>query len=311
MNKNYISLLAAGLFVGAQAMAVPTNITIADKAPDFNGFTGNGSTSAAGSTSIAGGSGLATNNNREDNETERVGSFASIAGQQWDMEGFILDADAKKLFIVAGYDLLNGLHGGRPGDLFIKVGGAEPTGAPTTNTNLIQNGIASSGYTSPYNYSYAVDLSLKNSYTGGTYGTNVASFGSSVTVYDLNAATTLNTTLNDTFRSNPWKFSNVSGNSVDASYGTGVSYTTGLANPFGQGFQGTSHNVLEIDISFLGTIAAGTNVWFSYTMECGNDSLKGFTNAGFRQVPDASMSALMISLGLAALSFVGFKRRRA
>lgn len=302
MNKNYISLLAAGLFAGAQAMAVPTNITIADKAADYNGFTGNGSTSAAGSTLIAGGSGLATNNNREDNETERVGSFASIAGQQWDMEGFILDGN--KLYIVAGYDLLNGQSGGRPGDLFIKVGGAEPTGNPTTAAANVSNSL--------YNYSYAVDLSLNNSYTGGSY-TNVSSFGLAATVYDLNTTTSVHTTLNDQFRSNPWKFVNDANNNVDTSFSTGIKYNgrADQANPFGENFGGTFHNVLEIDLSFLGTIAAGTNVWFSYTMECGNDSLKGQTTAGFRQVPDAGMSALLISIGLAALSCVGFKRRKA
>lgn len=302
MNKKYISLLTAGLLAGAvQALAVPTNITIADKSPDFNGFTGDGSWSSGGTNTTGLNVGL------EDNETERVNSagFVTIAGQQWDMEGFI--RDGSKLYIVAGYDLLNGQPGGRPGDLFIKVGGTAPSGSPTAvNTGNVANGVSPA-----YGYTYAVDLSLAQTYVSGGSYSSVGSFGSTATVYDLNAASMLNTAIYDQSNSNPWKVDNSLGNSFDTTFNTNISYSTNVADPFGQGFAGSYHNVLEIDISFLGSIPVGTNLWFSYTMECGNDSLKGNTSSGLQQVPDNGMSALFISLGLAATAVAGFKRRRA
>lgn len=284
-------LLCLGVALGCN-QALAGNVTIEDEATMYNGFTGNGSTTAAGSTSLAG-----LNAGKEDQETERVSGLAAIAGQTWDLEAYYLDG--KQLSLIGGYNFLNGLSGGRPGDLFIAVGGAQPTFNPTTNPTggLVAN--------STYGYKYAIDLSL-SSYPTGSY-VNQASFGTTASVKLLNGSSVLRTVENDKFGSNPWKYESTAASTTT----TGISYATNVTDPFGLGLQGTGHNVLTIDLSFMGTIAAGTNVWFSYTMECGNDSMKGYTNDGFTTVPDSASSLLLLGLGFSALGALGYRRSKA
>jgi hypothetical protein len=294
MNKplKYLGLLAVtfGLSIGAsRAIAAPVQITVADNDSTLWGFNGAGSLTAGG-TSGAGNFGIA----HEDNETEG----GTIAGQQWDMEAFVLNGS--KLSIIAGFDLLNGDSGHNigPGDLFIKVGGANPGFAPT-------NPGAANVPNSTYNYTYAIDLSPATRFTN-------SSFGPTAQVYTLGANTVLNTTIYDQFGSNPWKYDNTN---AGTGFGTGITYQTGLADnsavlaALGVSLQGGYHNVLTIDLGFL-SVAAGNTVYFSYTMECGNDSLKGQYAGGFDRVPDGGTSALLIGLGLAAMAVVGLKRRQ-
>lgn len=292
MNKSskFLAALAAlCLMIGAnQAFAGPVEITVADNDPRLWGFNGAGSLTAGGTTT-AGNFGAA----HEDNETE----YGTVAGQQWDMEAFVLNGS--KLSIVAGFDLLNGVPSDKigAGDLFIKVGGSVPTGNPT----IPGSGNAAN---SIYNYNYAVDLSGN------------ASFGSTAQVYGLSSTTVLNTTIYDQFGSNPWKYDNTL--NTGSGTATGITYQTGLADnaaalqALGVGWlKGGSHNVLTIDLGFLvGTVAPGATVYFSYTMECGNDSLKGQYGGGFDRVPDGTSSALLIALGLAAMTAVALKRKK-
>ena len=50
------------------------------------------------------------------------------------------------------------------------------------------------------------------------------------------------------------------------------------------------------------------NIYFSYTMQCGNDSMKGEADGGgFREVPDGGSTLLLLGSGLSAL--FGLKRR--
>ena len=112
---------------------------------------------------------------------------------------------------------------------------------------------------------------------------------------------------------NPWRYSSGGTNIANG----GISYTAGVADggaalvALGLGhLVGGSHNILAIDLSYL-SVTAGTTVYFSYTMECGNDSIKGEYSGGFDRVPDETASVLLIGLGLAAMSVVGFKRRQA
>ena len=281
--------LAVGLSIGASA--APVQITIQDNDSTLWGFNGAGSLTAGG-TSGAGNFGTA----HEDNETES----GTISGQQWDMEAFVVNGT--QLSIVAGFDLLNGVqsHNIGPGDLFIKVGGSAPAFNPT-------NQGAGNVTNSLYSYTYAIDLSPATRFTN-------SSFGSSAQVYGLSSTTVLNTTIYDQFGSNPWKYDNTLNTTLG--FGTGITYQTGLANnaaaltALGLSLQGGYHNLLTIDLSFL-SVPANTNVYFSYTMECGNDSLKGRYSGGFDQVPDSGTSALLMGLGLSALAIVGIKRRRA
>jgi hypothetical protein len=72
---------------------------------------------------------------------------------------------------------------------------------------------------------------------------------------------------------------------------------------------GRVHNIMEIDLSFLAGVQ--DDVYFSYTMECGNDSLKGLYSGGFDSVPDGATSILLIALGLVSMAVFGSKRRKA
>lgn len=288
---------AVSLLIGAaQVIAAPVEITMPDYNSTLWGFTGAGSLTAGG-YSNRGNYGTS----HEDNETEG----GTIAGQQWDMEAFVLNGT--QLSIVAGFDLLNGVqaHNISSGDLFIKVGGNQPGHTPD------QQG-AGNVYNSNYSYTYAVDLSKATRFGN-------ASFGATAQVYSLNSNTTLNTVIYDQFGSNPWKYDNNNAyNNQTSGTGTatGISYLTGQYNnspalqALGLGWlQGGYHNILTIDLSFMvGTVTPNTPVYFSYTMECGNDSLKGSYNGGFYRVPDEVSSILLIGLGLTAIAAVGLKR---
>jgi hypothetical protein len=298
MNTPMQSLLkttALSLLFGAmQVIATPVEVTTADYNPTLWGFNGAGSLTSGG-YSNRGNFGAA----HEDNETEA----GTIAGQQWDMEAIVLNGT--QLSLVAGFDLLNGVqnHNIGAGDLFIKVGGTQPGFNPT-------NQGAGNVYNSIYGYTYAIDLSLATKF--GNSG-----FGSTAQVYSLNGSTTLNTVIYDQFGSNPWKYDNSLNSGTGAA--TGISYLTGQYNnsaalqALGLGWlQGGYHNILTIDLSFMvGTVTPNTPVYFSYTMECGNDSIKGSYSGGFYQVPDEVSSILLIGLGLIAIVAVGVKRRMA
>jgi len=295
LARNLFTTAAVSLLLGAaQVSAAPVEIT----RPDYNstlwGFTGAGSLTAGG-YSNRGNYGTS----HEDNETEG----GTIAGQQWDMEAFVLNGN--QLSIVAGFDLLNGVqaHNISAGDLFIKVGGTQPGFNPTNQgAGNVSNSI--------YGYNYAIDLSKATRFGN-------ASFGSTAQVYSLNNSTTLNTVIYDQFGSNPWKYDN----NLNAGTGTatGISYVTGQYNnsaalqALGLGWrQGGYHNILTIELSVLvGNVTPTTPVYFSYTMECGNDSLKGRYTGGFYRVPDDVSSILLIGLGLTAIVAVGLKRRTA
>jgi hypothetical protein len=279
MNKKIVGLLLAASLVlgGTQASAV--NITVADNDPTANGFAG-------GPRGVGG----------EDNETEG----GTLSSQAWDMEAFVVSGTT--LYLVGGYNMQAGEYGAggsvvpgmlTPGDLFIKVGGSNPGFQPdTANSGDVTN--------AGYGYTYAVDLTQPVGATGAT-----------ATTYALSSSSVLNTVIYDQFGANPWKYSS-GGTSIGD---RGINYTSGLSDAavnslLGISVTGGAHNVLAVDLSFL-SVAAGTTVYFSYTMECGNDSLKGQYAGGFDRVPDGGTSARLIGLGLAAMSLVGLKRRQA
>jgi hypothetical protein len=297
MKKTKRLLLAAGLMVvGSTAFA--SNITVHDFASIADGGTLPGS--AYGWNGGPLGVGL------EDNETEQVStpSTATIRNQSWDMEGF--SVSGKNLYMVGGYDQVAGNEGFSRGTIFIKVGGALPGDAPLTpGSGNVLNSI--------YGYDYAVDP-----ITG--------------LVTKLKGTTVLNTTVYDQLGSNPWKVDTTVGNPNNGTLTTGHSYVAGLNatgvgsltgestfnalrgdNGGNGGVGGTAavnkHNVATIDLTFLGNIAANTPVYFSYTMECGNDSLKGLTVDGFKLVPDGGTSLMLLGMGLSSLVVAGRRFR--
>jgi hypothetical protein len=279
MNKKIVSLLIAAGLTASQAFAAPINATIADWNAGLNSF--GGGPYGAGN---------------EDNETE----LGTIASQIWDMEAFVVNGST--LYIVGGYNMQAGAAGSggstipnmlTPGDLFIKVGGGNPPPSPLgVGSGMVNNAV--------YGYSYAIDLTQP-----------VGATGSSATAYALNASSMFNTVVYDQFGANPWKYAS-GGSSLGS---TSIAYASGLSGAAVDSALGTSlnlqgglHNILAVDLSFL-SVAAGTQVYFSYTMECGNDSLKGQYGGGFDRVPDGGASALLIGLGLAVMSVVGLRRR--
>ncbi|MDB6114408.1 MAG: hypothetical protein JWQ62_1353 [Lacunisphaera sp.] len=274
MNKKLTSLLLTGsLVLGVSPILASTvDITVADNDPTANWF-GTDSRAFTG---------------HEDNETE----FGTINSQVWDMEAFVVSGST--LYIVGGYNMQAGEDGWKPGDLFIKVGGSNPTYNPlTVGETTISNSL--------YGYSYAVDLSQP-----------VGATGSTASAYALANTSTLDTVNWGDRGANPWRYD--SGGSLTAN--SAINYSSGHADGDAAlvalglgGLTGGSHNILSVDLSFL-SVAAGTDVFFSYTMECGNDSLKGEYGGGFDRVPDATSSALLIGLGLATMSVVGLKRRK-
>jgi len=222
----------------------------------------------------------------EDNETEP----GTIQSQAWDLEAFSIVGT--KLYLIGGYDFARGVDGVRPGDLFIKVGGAAGY-QPTWNTGSVKNGAY-------YGYNYAVLLS--GSLAGATVG-----------VESLGADSMLKTVDNDYLKSNPWKYEkagwqDTADTQTAIDYDSGltanqVELLTGVASLKGD-TQNNKHNVISIDLGFLGTITPGTDVFFSYTMECGNDSIKGSYDGGFRNVPDGGATLALLGMGLGALGFV-------
>jgi hypothetical protein len=314
MNKKLISLAVAGGLILGASNASAAEITIQDVGTGSfgtplknynNSFSGDGGTSLGSGTL---GGGIAN----EDNETE----WGTQAGQAWDMESFYLIGN--KLYIIGGYDMQAGAAGSggsiisnklTPGDLFIKVGGLTPDVAPTIGIpSVVQNGVDGGSVTQStpnYGYTFAIDLS------NVTSGNPAGAFGATASVYNLTSTSLLNTVVYDDRLANPWKVAN--GHAVGGT--TSISYQTGKSSSYisstfsGLTVAGTNHNVLEIDLSFM-SVPVNTQVYFSYTMECGNDSLKGQYGGGFDQVPDQSTSVLLIGLGFSAMALFGIKRRK-
>jgi hypothetical protein len=137
-------------------------------------------------------------------------------------------------------------------------------------------------------------------------------------VHNLSTSSLLNAVTYEAFGSDPWSYRSgdvgsfstainyVSGQAATALPGiTGVAST---ANLIGESWQNSSspiHNVLQIDLGFLtGMVPVGQQVYFSYVMACGNDSLKGQYGGGFDRVPDGGTSIVLLGLGLVGLSFI-------
>jgi hypothetical protein len=268
----------------------------------------------------------------EDNEVEAysvrtspttVHNTTTSKSQRWDVEGLSIRESTKHLYLVGGYDFNLGIAGGRPGDLFIKLG-SQATFQPVANTGTYLNG---NGLGGTPGYDYAIRLSA-----------GIAGGPLNVTVWDLNANTILVSDTNDQLGSNPWKVQ-ATGNTFDATFTTTSTYTQGLTaggvaaltgepgyagllgdtdgpNSGGQSsselpFLTNKHNVVDLDISFLAAVLPKNRVLtFSYTMECGNDSVKGLYTGGFKLVPDGGTSLMLLGGGLSALCFVGRRFRK-
>ena len=130
----------------------------------------------------------------------------------------------------------------------------------------------------------------------------------------------------DDRKANPWKWNNTADWTRQATFSYLANQTQAQVNTLlgdAYNFQGTTltgtyaannsqlHNVLilDLDTTWFNSGSVTDKVFLSYTMECGNDSLKGRTGGGFTLVPDAGSSLLLLMLGLGGLSFTWIRRK--
>jgi len=227
----------------------------------------------------------------EDNETEP----GTTPGQIWDLEAFVVAKvlGVNTLYMIGGFNFSLGEAGYLPGDLFIKVGGGAPPFGPLTSPAPVTEP------NSTYSYTYAVDL-------GGPLAASA-----SRTVNILAPDSDLNTVVNDSLRSNPLDVAAL-GSGTTVLGGTTVAYASGLSDAavlagYGVSLVGGTHNVVTIDLSFMGALDANEVYWLSYTMQCGNDMMKGAFKGDFTRIPDGGLSLMLLGLGLGA---IGMIRRR-
>jgi hypothetical protein len=246
----------------ALAVSFGTNITISDQ--NFN----------------AGGNSWYTNH--EDNEVEP----GMVANQGWDLEGFFLNGSL--LAMIGGYDFVTGESGFMSGDIFIDVTGDAIYG-DIHDQNRGDNGDTINSVKNSYGYDYVLDMNFADK---------------SYTVYAINNDSYVQQTkYNENEGSSPWIY--VAGGNdqidIDGNYvpiSKQFNYYTGQ---YIDGMEGSDHNVVLVDIGFLGHNI--DNFTAHFTMQCGNDNLMGST----APVPEPA-TLLLFGTGLIGLAGIGRKR---
>jgi len=276
-----------------------------------------------------------------DNNTVQANGVSTYTGQAWDLEAFTATTvTGSKLSLVSGYDLSSvngnyytpgggvGSYGGTGGgDIFISLSGGA-TDLPNSGAGYakyVNNTLASGGNSTTPIYNYVIDTHQ---------GLNAAG---PLAVYALTASSMLTGVENTGLNSNPWIFEPTAGQqpvfyvsytytknltAAQVATATSVSSMNGLKDdntstgadgiyPWSdKRTNGLDHNLLTIDMSPLSAaLASSTSIYFSYTMECGNDSIKGLSSGGFSQlVPDGGSTLILLGSALALLQFARRKQ---
>jgi len=234
-------------------------------------------------------------NTVENNEVEP----GCVALQKWDLEAFYLKGS--KLYMIGGFNFLYGSDGYKSGDIFISTQGVPIYGStprPSSPLNGGEYGIVANGY----KYNYVIDFARNGS--GDLIGT-----------YDVISLTGSSLVSKSYFSqnegSNPFQYVS-GGNTLFSSiaytyYGgqTGQDVKNLLGDPSFSldetGIWGGTHNVLMIDLAFLGY---GQEFYAHFTEGCGNDDLMGH---GTTPVPEPGT---MILLGSGLVGLAGWGRKK-
>jgi len=261
-----IPFLAVFIISGAAlAASFGTNITISDQ--NFNT------------------SGNSWYTNHEDDEVEP----GMTGNQSWDLEGFYLNGSY--LAMIGGYDFVNGNSNMMSGDIFIDITGDAVYG-DIHDENRGDNGDAIDPVKNSYGYDYVLDMDFS---------------AMQYTVFEIDeSADVQQAKYNENEGSSPWTYVG-GGNDQFLIDGTTTSiididfstkYYTGQSI---DGMTGIDHNVVLVDLGFLGHNIE--NFTAHFTMQCGNDNLMGST----APVPEPA-TLLLFGTGLIGLAGVGRKK---
>lgn len=234
-----------------------------------------------------------TGQGREDNEVEA----GSSPGQDWDLEGmFIVDTSGYEfeddfdnyLIMVGGYDFANGNSGYTSGSIFIAVG-EEPEFGDDDYPDGTTMG--------HYGYDYVIDVNWE---TGewAAYGGDQDVF---LSAFDFND------------NSNPWKVDNPNGKDNIAD---GDAYAENFEGDF-MGKTGSNpgddndHYAVMFEIDWLAEeVDDDSEVWFHFTMGCGNDNLMGHWEDGPNPGDEVPEPASILLLGMGLTSVIGSRVRK-